>query len=70
MLKSLIAAAGLALAARFQPVVFRRPTLIEFPRPAQAARRGPGWSTAKVRRMAVKRRNVLKNRRAQRRAGR
>lgn len=32
--------------------------------------RGPGWSHAHVKRMAAKRRNVLRNRRAQKRAGR
>lgn len=31
---------------------------------------GPGWSQAKVQRMARKRRNVASNRRAQKRAGR
>lgn len=31
-----------------------------------AAKRGPGWSRAQVKRMAKKRRNVLRNRRAHR----
>lgn len=63
---SVMAAAGAAADAQTPPPSPLRNAFGSFGAYSGSIKRGPGWTFAQVKRMAKKRRNVLRNRRAHR----